>query len=64
VRVAARASACASATLSIETYVREQGVRDVRGRVYGHDARARNTLHSLGLGVDDVHLRKDLLHPK
>lgn len=49
---------------ALETYVREQGVRDVRGRVYGHDARARNTLHSLGLGVDDVHLRKDLLHPK
>ncbi len=49
---------------ALETYVREQGVRDVRGRVYGHDARARDSLHSLGLGVDDVHLRKDLLHPK
>lgn len=49
---------------ALETYLREQGVRDVRGRVYGHDARARNTLHSLGLGVDDVHLRKDLLHSK
>ena len=45
---------------ALETYVRERGLRDVRGRLYAHQAQARHTLTALGLGVDDVHLRKDL----
>lgn len=48
---------------ALETFVREHGLRDVRGRVYGHQAQARSTLTAMGLGVDDVHLRKDLRHP-
>jgi GNAT superfamily N-acetyltransferase len=45
---------------AIETYARDHGLREVTGRVYGHDVRARTTLVEMGLGVDDVHLRKDL----
>jgi hypothetical protein len=35
-------------------------VRDVRGRLYAHDARARHTVVAEGTRVDDVHLRKEL----
>lgn len=48
---------------ALETYAREHGLRDVRGRVYAHLAQARSTLTALGVGVDEVHLRKDLHRP-
>lgn len=48
---------------ALETYAREHGLRDVRGRVYAHLAQARSTLTALGVGVDEVHLRKDLRRP-
>lgn len=40
--------------------IQELGVRDVRLRLYGHDTDARRTLAEVGVGVTDVHLRKDL----
>jgi hypothetical protein len=46
---------------ALRRHVREIGVRDVRLRVYGHDARARQTFLDAGAGVADVHLRKDLV---
>ncbi len=48
---------------ALETCVREWGLREVRGRIYGHMSDARSTLASWGVGVDEVHLRKDLRHP-
>lgn len=48
---------------ALETYVREHALRDVRGRIYAHLTGARSTLASIGVGVDEVHLRKDLRHP-
>ena len=45
---------------AIETYAREHGHHDVRARVYALDGQARTTLLGIGLGLEDVHLRKDL----
>jgi ribosomal protein S18 acetylase RimI-like enzyme len=47
---------------ALETHVRDHGVRRVRARVYAHDARALDTLRALGMTVEAVHLRKDLVH--
>jgi ribosomal protein S18 acetylase RimI-like enzyme len=47
---------------ALETHVRDHGVRRVRARVYAHDARALDTLRALGMTVEAVHLRKDVVH--
>jgi GNAT superfamily N-acetyltransferase len=47
---------------AVETYAREHGHHDVRARVYALAGQARATLLGVGLGLDDVHLRKDLPH--
>ncbi len=46
---------------ALRRHVHELGVRDVLLRVYAHDAGARRTFVDTGAGVDDVHLRKDLI---
>ncbi|WP_134740032.1 hypothetical protein [Nocardioides sp. 503] len=48
---------------ALETYAREHRLRDFRGRLYGHERRARTTVVGMGAGIDDVHLRKDLDRP-
>ncbi|WP_435769595.1 hypothetical protein [Nocardioides sp. SYSU DS0651] len=45
---------------ALRRHVDGLGVRDVRLRVYGHDAGARRTFLTAGAGIGDVHLRKDL----
>jgi ribosomal protein S18 acetylase RimI-like enzyme len=47
---------------ALETTLRDRDVRRVRARVYAHDTRALETLRGLGMGVDSVHLRKDVVH--
>lgn len=47
---------------ALETHLRDHGVRRVRARVYAHDARALDTLRALGMTVEAVHLRKDVVH--
>jgi L-amino acid N-acyltransferase YncA len=46
---------------ALRRHAHDLGVRDVHLRVYGHDADARRTLLGQGAGIQDVHLRKDLL---
>jgi GNAT superfamily N-acetyltransferase len=45
---------------ALRRHMAEIGVREVRGRLYAHDARARKTVVGEGTGIEDVHLRKDL----
>ena len=45
---------------ALRRHVHEVGVRDVHLNIYGHDADARRTLMGAGVGIEDVHLRKDL----
>ena len=45
---------------ALGTRARAEGLIDVRGRLYGHDARARRSLTGAGMHLDEVHLRKDL----
>lgn len=46
---------------ALRRHVHELGVRDVMLRVYAHDAGARRTFVDNGAGINDVHLRKDLI---
>lgn len=46
---------------ALRRHLHALGVRDVHIRVYGHDAGARRTFLDHGAGVEDVHLRKDLV---
>lgn len=45
---------------ALETYAREHGLRDVSGRVYAQHTQLRSSLAGFGVGVGEVHLRKDL----
>lgn len=45
---------------ALRRHVQQIGVRDVHLRVYAHDTGARRTYLDNGVGVADVHLRKDL----
>lgn len=45
---------------ALRRYVADIGVRDVRFHLYGHDTSARRSLNEVGVGIEDVHLRKDL----
>jgi GNAT superfamily N-acetyltransferase len=46
---------------ALRRHVQTLGVRDVHLRVYAHDDGARRTFLEAGAGIDDVHLRKDLV---
>ncbi|QIG45572.1 hypothetical protein G5V58_25015 [Nocardioides anomalus] len=46
---------------ALRRHVQSLGVRDVHLRVYAHDDSARRTFLEAGAGIDDVHLRKDLV---
>ena len=48
---------------ALETYVLDHDLRDVRARLYARDHRARPSLVGVGVGIDHVHLRKDLDGP-
>lgn len=45
---------------ALETYAREHDLRDVSGRVYAQHTQLRGSLAGFGVGVGEVHLRKDL----
>ncbi len=45
---------------ALETYAREHDLRDVSGRVYAQHTQLRGSLAGFGVGIEDVHLRKDL----
>ena len=44
----------------METWMLDQGVIEHRARVYGHATGLREALTDLGMGFQDIHLRKDL----